>query len=470
MIEKVKAVLIERAKKNSTITYGAIMQQFELDYANEAHMAYFSDVLSEVSEAEHAAGRPLLSVMAKRQDGSWGPGFFNVSEKLGFGDAQKLKRGSFAKDMQEECFRYWSKESTTKKQAQPDFFTREELDFFREWQKLPYDKNNPEHRAAKNKLLNTVWKKTAYWSNEVRARLSDYEVFNWRMWSKRGWRETPEGKVQCALFKEYSWARVFKKGDRYKDIFFTVGYDAPPDQLVYKLDYYFESNAYLTPEQQTLCAQLRPEETKWQGFKVSEVEGWDDLINRTVKFIKQYEYVYDELLRKVWGEEPGSSNDSPALQETDPPESIDSNEAHEFYGREIDWDAKSREAQATGRMGEEMVLKWEAERLIAGGRADLAEQVKDVLDGEGYDILSFNLDGTEIHIEVKTTIGGIKTPFFITETERRFAHKNKETFCLFRLYNLDRLAGKAHYYKVSGDLSEFMSLEPIVYRVSKKHI
>ena len=35
-------------------------------------------------------------------------------------------------------------------------------------------------------------------------------------------------------------------------------------------------------------------------------------------------------------------------------------------------------------------------------------------DGAGYDILSFETDGTERFLEVKTTVGYERTPFFIS--------------------------------------------------------
>jgi hypothetical protein len=38
-------------------------------------------------------------------------------------------------------------------------------------------------------------------------------------------------------------------------------------------------------------------------------------------------------------------------------------------------------------------------------------------DGAGYDILSFDPSGKERLIEVKTTNGAAKTPFFLTRNE-----------------------------------------------------
>ncbi len=78
-----------------------------------------------------------------------------------------------------------------------------------------------------------------------------------------------------------------------------------------------------------------------------------------------------------------------------------------------------------GEDGEQFVLELERSRLEAAGQPELAEKVawvsKEVGDGLGYDIESFEEDGHQIFIEVKTTKGPIDTPFYLTENERRVA-------------------------------------------------
>ena len=74
-----------------------------------------------------------------------------------------------------------------------------------------------------------------------------------------------------------------------------------------------------------------------------------------------------------------------------------------------------------GKAGEEFILDAERASLSKRGRDDLAEQVvwtaNDLGDGAGYDIASFRPDGTPVHIEVKTTNCGVRTPFHITRWE-----------------------------------------------------
>ena len=69
-------------------------------------------------------------------------------------------------------------------------------------------------------------------------------------------------------------------------------------------------------------------------------------------------------------------------------------------------DARNR---ALGRAGEERVLAHERAMLVGAGRADLAHQIRWVSefdgDGAGYDIRSFEPDGGERLIEVKSPNG-----------------------------------------------------------------
>jgi hypothetical protein len=67
-------------------------------------------------------------------------------------------------------------------------------------------------------------------------------------------------------------------------------------------------------------------------------------------------------------------------------------------------DARNR---ALGRAGECLVVAYERHMLTQQGRRDLAQRIRHVAkmegDGAGYDVLSFNKDGTVKYIEVKTT-------------------------------------------------------------------
>src|ERR1043166_6864573 len=75
-----------------------------------------------------------------------------------------------------------------------------------------------------------------------------------------------------------------------------------------------------------------------------------------------------------------------------------------------------------GRAGEELVLQYEAQRLHKAGADRLAGKIEHVSvtkgDGLGFDVLSFEADGQERLIEVKTTSFGKRTPFFVSQIGR----------------------------------------------------
>ena len=70
-------------------------------------------------------------------------------------------------------------------------------------------------------------------------------------------------------------------------------------------------------------------------------------------------------------------------------------------------------------------------RLATAGREDLANRVRWIADeegdGAGFDILSFNTSGGERLVEVKTTNGPARTPFFLSRNENDIANQRAES-------------------------------------------
>lgn len=133
------------------------------------------------------------------------------------------------------------------------------------------------------------------------------------------------------------------------------------------------------------------------------------------------------------------------------------------------FDAAARDARnrALGKRGEERILRFEHQRLSDAGRGDLARQVKWVSeeegDGAGYDILSFNAVGRERLLEVKTTAGYQRTPFYLTENERALSTERPDEFRLVRLYDFLK-APKV--FELAPPLEDSVMLRPINYRAS----
>jgi hypothetical protein len=86
-----------------------------------------------------------------------------------------------------------------------------------------------------------------------------------------------------------------------------------------------------------------------------------------------------------------------------------------------DYEKEARELKKLGDRGEKIVMDLESKRLKDAGRNDLAKKIERVSlksDADGYDILSFESDGTERYIEVKATRSRVGAAnFFLTVNE-----------------------------------------------------
>ena len=97
-----------------------------------------------------------------------------------------------------------------------------------------------------------------------------------------------------------------------------------------------------------------------------------------------------------------------------------------FSARKIDFKSLNNEYSVLGDAGENFALEWERRRLKdLNVSFDLLEEVihfsKKYGDGAGYDILSRKDNNFDLlYIEVKTTKGGLDTPFYMSENERAF--------------------------------------------------
>ena len=115
--------------------------------------------------------------------------------------------------------------------------------------------------------------------------------------------------------------------------------------------------------------------------------------------------------------------------------------------------------------GEARVVDFERLRLAQADRSDLAAKVRLVSkedgDGAGYDIRSFAPDGAERLIEVKTTVGGQTTPFFLTRNERALSTERPDAFRLYRLYDFTRTP---RLFQLTPPLEQAVTLVPETWR------
>ena len=139
---------------------------------------------------------------------------------------------------------------------------------------------------------------------------------------------------------------------------------------------------------------------------------------------------------------------------------VESDEALKRLFRKFDPVERDHRNRELGKNGEEFVFKAERSRL-AGVNSILADKVRwvsrDDGDGAGFDILSFENDGRERLLEVKTTLGGQTTPFYISANEINLSAKRPDAFKLVRLFDFARIP---RAFELRPPLDQFVSLKP----------
>jgi hypothetical protein len=123
--------------------------------------------------------------------------------------------------------------------------------------------------------------------------------------------------------------------------------------------------------------------------------------------------------------------------------------------------------RALGKAGEAFVVDVERHQLTEAGHADLARKVRWISDedgdGAGYDVLSFNRAGAERLIEVKTTNGSARTPFFLSRNECGIA---TERAADWRIYRVHLFATSPRIFTIAPPLENIVKLSPETWRAS----
>lgn len=138
--------------------------------------------------------------------------------------------------------------------------------------------------------------------------------------------------------------------------------------------------------------------------------------------IQSYMWVISYLLPKI------DASDSPAA---------DFDFKAELSARQ----AREMERQRIGLLGEQFVLNLERTSLTSAGRVDLAHRVRLVAiedEALGYDVLSFSLNGDEMHIEVKATTQSKHNAecFWLSTNEVQKASVDPQ-WTVYRVWNID---------------------------------
>ena len=139
----------------------------------------------------------------------------------------------------------------------------------------------------------------------------------------------------------------------------------------------------------------------------------------------------------------------------------------QFLTRKFDPVLRDLRNRALGEAGELTIFENEKNLLNQLGRSDLAQKVewvsKDQGDGAGFDILSFNLEGREKFLEVKTTTGWRGTPFYMSGNEVDFARRTNNRYSIIRLYDFRR---SARAFEIENPIEQNIHLLTDSYRAT----
>jgi len=151
--------------------------------------------------------------------------------------------------------------------------------------------------------------------------------------------------------------------------------------------------------------------------------------------------------------------------------------------RQVDFDEELRrrikaaeERERVGLAGERYVLDEEKAKLLRAGRSDLAARVELVSatgNDSGFDVRSFEANGNELHIEVKTTASLLDSDrgFFLTDGERQCAKTDSQTDSHWTIHRVSNINAGPEIAVlgnlVTGDHPEW-DIRPSAWLVTRK--
>ncbi|RRQ21945.1 DUF3883 domain-containing protein [Thiohalobacter thiocyanaticus] len=155
--------------------------------------------------------------------------------------------------------------------------------------------------------------------------------------------------------------------------------------------------------------------------------------------------------------------ETPPVQDDKSPSGVaDTPEIYNPVG--VNYLEREAQNQALGGAGEHFVINFERARLIHAGRESLADRIEQVSatvgPSAGFDIRSFEANGSDRFIEAKTTKYGKNTPFFVTPNELRFSRDNASQYFLYRIF---RFRAGPRIFALHGHLQDRCMLVPSQY-------
>ena len=528
MEKQVREYLIKVARqKDKFVYYSDVVKDCNLNInlSIPSDHDVLSDILSEVSTYEHDNGRPLLTSLVIYKDSSkndHGEGFYKLAQSLGLGDKKKLRNDLFGFSEATKCREFWQDETKytqfaeietkpTKrllpiKQLFKELIIDEPYEWLDGWKRDCLSIVNDVSRLRKNIIANSGFSidNILLYQNLSNTNNRTYEGFM-RKWLKE--RSNGIASRGQSVLSEIDFQTIIHD-NQFKIIAQQV--ISKPSLETYNLLtswWYNNENisnrpllinralAACIPENISTTAhstkfwnvasrlqsdygfdyQINPN-WNWYHANVQLTEWLDNQLSEELNSITSNTleqhiwrnifiwvlYEERETLQKV---KPNSLKkiEKPKDGITEIPQP-----KRNFKGVDVDFQAQAKEQKDLGDDGEELVKQYEIDHLKTKGLYDLAAKVEIMKDGVGYDILSFNSDGSEKYIEAKTTTGNKFTPFFLSDNEFDFMKQNIGKYCIYRVFNYNADYNFAEFYEIKGDIEIQLLMKPTNYKVYLK--
>lgn len=135
---------------------------------------------------------------------------------------------------------------------------------------------------------------------------------------------------------------------------------------------------------------------------------------------------------------------------------------------EIDYVQLEALRKRIGDIGERYVFEREMARLEKANSkyADCVDNTPAEDPQNGYDILSYTEDGVPIHIEVKSTLGDLHTPFYITANEKETSKRIRNEGGIYQIHRVYNIGNGIDVFVYEND--DMFVFEEVIQRVTIK--
>lgn len=262
----------------------------------------------------------------------------------------------------------------------------------------------------------------------------------------------PERYWQVAgRFKSFTWAKIYKKSQKDRKVFFSVGVDVQNKKLVLKLDILRSGTHKLSNFEIRDFDYFTQNKELLVSYNMDQIVGLelDALTFIANKFIANSSTVYEQVIDFIW-------NDSIDC-------SLFKNKIFKLSSK-----YKSNNVASLDKIIEKdiinLIIDYETYVLTHANREELVEHIKTTYEQNLHLIKSFETDGKEKTILFKVSTGGTSAELEMSRKEIEFLGDNLHTV-LYHIveYNINQNCGKLIIRK--GSPTKYAELKSINYEV-----